>query len=99
MAVAIILAVVAEPQQVLAEAARVVKPGGQILILDKFLRPGQRAPFRRLLNLITRHIATRTDVVFEDLLTQIPALQLIQDEPSLAGGWFRRIQLQKTLGH
>lgn len=95
----LILAVVAEPHKVLAEAARVVKPGGHILILDKFLRPGQRAPMRRLLNMLIRHIATRTDVVFEDLLTQIPTLQVIQDEPCLAGGWFRRIQLQKTHGH
>jgi len=91
----LILAVVAEPQRVLAEAARVVKPGGRILILDKFIRPGQRAPVRRLLNLLTRHIATRTDVVFEHLLPHAPSLQVISDEPCLAGGWFRRIQLQK----
>jgi len=51
----LILAVVSEPHQVLAEAARVVKPGGRVLVLDKFIRPG----------------------------------------PCLAGGWFRRIQLQK----
>jgi phosphatidylethanolamine/phosphatidyl-N-methylethanolamine N-methyltransferase len=95
----LILAVVAEPYKVLAEAARVVKPGGRILILDKFLRPGQRAPIRRLLNVIIRHIATRTDVVFEDVLEQTPALQVIRDEPCLAGGWFRRIQLQKTHQH
>jgi phosphatidylethanolamine/phosphatidyl-N-methylethanolamine N-methyltransferase len=92
----LILAVVAEPHKVLSEASRVVKPGGRILILDKFLRPGQRAPVRRLLNLVIRHIATRTDVVFEQLLSTTPALQILSDEPCLAGGWFRRIQLQKT---
>jgi phosphatidylethanolamine/phosphatidyl-N-methylethanolamine N-methyltransferase len=94
----LILAVVSEPHTVLAEASRVLKPGGRILILDKFLRPGQRAPVRRLLNVLSRHIATRTDVVFEELLRQASALQVISDEPCLAGGWFRRIQLQKSSG-
>lgn len=94
----LILAVVSQPQQVLIEAARVVKPGGRILILDKFLRPGQLAPMRRLLNLLIKHIATRTDVVFEALLEPLPQLQLISDEPCIPGGWFRRIQLHKTSG-
>lgn len=91
----LILAVVAEPHRVLAEASRVVKPGGRVFILDKFLRPGQRAPARRLINKIIRHIATRTDVVFEEVLPHAPQLSIISDEPCLAGGWFRRIQLQK----
>ena len=95
----LILAVVAEPQRVLIEASRVLKPGGRIVILDKFLRPGQRAPMRRLLNMLIRHIATRTDVVFEDILPHAPTLQVLSNEPCLAGGWFRRIQLQKHNEH
>jgi len=92
----LILAVVPNSPQTLQEAARVVKPGGTILVLDKFLHRGQRAPLRRILNLLLRHVATRTDVVFEDVLQTCPNLQLRSDIPTMAGGWFRRIVLQKN---
>ena len=74
-----------------------LRPGGRILILDKFLRPGQLAPLRRLLNLVIRHIATRTDVVFEHLLPLTPSLRVLADEPAAPGGWFRHIELHKRL--
>ena len=91
----LILAVVPQPQLALHEAVRVLKPGGHLHIVDKFLRPGQRAIFRRLLSHILRHIATRTDVVFEPLHAQQPDLQLLQDQPLDPTGWFRFIRLQK----
>ena len=91
----LILAVVPQPAQCLNEAARVLKPGGTIIILDKFLRPQQTALLRRALNPLSRRIATRMDVVFEDVLSAVPQLQLVSDVPLLAGGWFRGIVLQK----
>lgn len=93
----LILAVVPHPEKCLREAARVLKPGGTILIFDKFLRPQQHAWLRRAFNLLTRRIATRMDVVFEEVLREVPQLQVISDMPLLAGGWFRGIVLRKVL--
>jgi ubiquinone/menaquinone biosynthesis C-methylase UbiE len=92
----LILAVVPDTRAALAEAARVVTVGGRIHLLDKFLRPGQRAPLRRLLSPIVGRLATRTDVVFEDVLAACPGLEVIGDEPDIGGGWFRRIVLRRN---
>jgi SAM-dependent methyltransferase len=92
----LIVAVVPDPRAALAEAARVVKPGGRLLIFDKFLRSGQSAPVRRLISPLLGRLATRTDVVFEDVLAACPGLRVISDEPDLAGGWFRRILLTRS---
>ncbi len=91
----LILAVVPQPERCLAEATRVLKPGGIILVFDKFLHRGQHAWVRRTLNIFISRIATRLDVVFEDVLATTPELRLIKDEPVLANGWFRLIELQK----
>jgi phosphatidylethanolamine/phosphatidyl-N-methylethanolamine N-methyltransferase len=90
----LILAVVPQPSLCLAEAARVLKPGGQLLVFDKFLRRGE-AGWKRLLNPLTRHVATRLDVVFEDVLETVGGLDLKSNEGALASGWFRLIRLQK----
>lgn len=91
----LILAVVPRPNQALIEAERVLKPGGTIIIIDKFLKPGQRAPIRRMLNPIISRIATNTNIVFEDIISNCPTLRVKKDIPSLANGWFRQIVLQK----
>lgn len=93
----LILAVVPMPSDALKEASRTLKPGGKILLLDKFLTLGKPAPLRRLVSPIMGQIATRLDVVFEEILAECPSLQLIDDQPALLGGWFRLITLQKRL--
>lgn len=92
----LILAVVPQPVLCLREAARVLKPGGSIVLFDKFLRPQQPALLRRVLNPLSRRIATRMDVVFEEVLREVPQLEVVSNVPLLAGGWFRGIVLRKN---
>jgi phosphatidylethanolamine/phosphatidyl-N-methylethanolamine N-methyltransferase len=91
----LITAVVPEPHLCLAEAARVLNPDGQILLFDKFLQRGQLALLRRALSPFSAQFATRLDVVFEDVLMHVPQLHKLSDEPILANGWFRLIELKK----
>jgi phosphatidylethanolamine/phosphatidyl-N-methylethanolamine N-methyltransferase len=92
----LILAVVPQPNLALKEANRVLKTGGSLYILDKFLKPGEFAPIRKIINVISQHIATRLDVVFEDILEQAPSLKVVSNKPALADGWFRLIELEKS---
>jgi ubiquinone/menaquinone biosynthesis C-methylase UbiE len=92
----LIVAVVANPVAALKEAARVTRGAGTVLLLDKFLPRGRRALVRRCLSPLAGRMATRLDVVFEELLVQVPQLTVVADQPALAGGWFRCIALKKT---
>lgn len=92
----LILAVVPKPERALAEASRILKPGGRIVIFDKFLHHHQKAPLRRLISPLLGMLATRTDVELEPLLAAHPELTLTRDESLLARGWFRGITLIKN---
>lgn len=90
----LILAVVPAPTLCLAEAVRVLKPGGTLLVFDKFLRRGE-AGWKRLLNPLTRHVATRLDVVLEDVLEGVDGIKVTNNEAAMASGWFRLIRIAK----
>jgi ubiquinone/menaquinone biosynthesis C-methylase UbiE len=91
----LILTVVPDAGRALAETARVVRPGGSVLVFDKFLRPDQRAPLRRLISPLAARFVTRLDVVLDDVVSRVPGLRVLSDEPAAAGGWFRRLRLER----
>jgi len=101
----LIVAVTPDPSATLMEACRVVKPGGHLLLMDKFLRPQQSAPLRRLISPLVGLFATQTNLVWENIVQQtrqrlqqrLPGtdFEIIKDEPDSVGGWFRRIVIQR----
>lgn len=91
----LILAVVPDPVRSLQEAERVLKPGGEIAVFDKFVPPGQRPHLmRRFFNLVTKPLFTSIDRRFEDILRHT-SLVSAEDMTVGMGLGFRIILLRK----
>ncbi len=91
----LILAVVPEPVKVLREAERVLKPGGRMVVFDKFVPPGAPITFgRRVLNAITAPLFSTIDRRFEEILAAT-GLIVERDDKASIGLDYRIIALRK----
>ena len=91
----LILAVTDNPQGLLQEAVRVLKPGGKISIWDKFVPPNQSiSMLRRFLDFFSRKLGT-TLLLQIDTLLQGYSLAIIQRQ-ALLGGQMQHLLLQKA---
>lgn len=92
----LILSVVPEPRRCLAEALRVLRPGGQIAVFDKFLPDGKRRPsfLRRVLNILTRAFGTDINRRFEEIAAK-QECALVSNAPSSFSSSYRIILLSR----
>jgi ubiquinone/menaquinone biosynthesis C-methylase UbiE len=92
----LVLSVVPDPRQVLAETLRVVRPGGRVVVFDKFAPDNQPPSLpRRLLNALTRAVGTDIDRRLGDLVIGQPC-DILRNEPSLLGGQYRVVLLTRS---
>lgn len=92
----LILAVIPNPVLCLQEAERMLKPGGQILIFDKFYSGSHKtSALRKLVNLITSFLFSSINRRIENLVAAT-SLKLVENSPAAFGGLFRLIELRKN---
>lgn len=95
----LVLSVAPDPAAVLAEASRILRPGGRIAILDHFAPPGRPGLTRRLLARLSLLLGTHLDRTFEGMMTgaRSPELEVVRDR-RLARGLYRAIVLRRSAG-
>jgi SAM-dependent methyltransferase len=91
----LILSVIPNGNTCLQAALQALKPGGRVVIFDKFLPEGKAVSFfRKFINLFSTLLGTDINRCLSDLMKDCPC-QLIHEEPSIGGGMYRVILLQK----
>ena len=93
----LILAVIPDPVQCFQEVARILRPGGRMVVFDKFVRGTAAGAAPAGANLVTGLLFTDVTRNFEDILerSEVP-LVVLTDEPALLGGLFRRMLLTRA---
>ncbi len=92
----LVLSVVPDGAAAFSEAWRVLRPGGRVVIFDKFL-PEEEQPslFRNLLGCVIRSIGTDPNRRLSDILGQAPGMVVVYNEASLLQGQYRIILIHK----
>ncbi len=91
----LIVAIVPDPLKCLQEAVRVLKPGGRIMLFDKyFYGPGRPRLIRRLLNPLMKRLVTDLNVPIPSLAAQV-GLRITHEEPAWLNGMFRIARLER----
>lgn len=90
-----VISVVPEPRRVMAEIARVCKPGGTVMVVNHFSSP--RAPLRsveKLLTPLSQWIGFRLDLPV-DIVTEVARLRVVREERVNLFGLWRMIELRR----
>lgn len=93
----LILSVVPNAEICFQEMARVMKPGGKVLLFDKFLpREKKLLFFQKIIRPVIKLLGTDVGIKFEEVLeNNKDGLFVIKDVPVMFNGIYRKIILSK----
>lgn len=90
-----VVSVVPEPERVVAEMARVCRPGGEVIVVSHFLHEkGALGYLGRRLGPVADHLGWHSDFP-KDPVVSCDTLSVVEEAPSPPFGMFTRLRLRK----
>lgn len=91
----LILAVIPDPERCARESARVLRSGGRVVVMDKFIADSRRPPLALLLaNPLLKLLGTNVNRKLGPILDGT-GLRVVHQESAALGGFFRIVLLRK----